>query len=147
MRPHPQFRDYNIPREHSLGEFKLSALTLDDLERDFAAVMESAADIKAANPTLTWPEGLTLQENLIDLAWHQKEFQSRRSFAWVIEGQNHHYMGCLYIYPSITGDNSADIHWWWRTGVSTDDQSFREHLRAWVSGSGWPNIHYNFQKN
>ena len=142
MRPHPHFRDTKIPPEHALGDFVLKTVTIDDLERDYAAVMESAADIKAANPSLTWPSGLTRHQNLIDLAWHQREFQARRSFAWIIEDQGNRYLGCLYVYPSIAGEDSADVHWWWRTGVKADKAAFRERLLDWLNGPDWPALAY-----
>ena len=92
MRPHPPFRDRAIPTTHTLGDFTLKALSVSDLERDFSAVMESAADIKAAHPGSSWPDGLTKEKNLIDLAWHQREFEARRSFAWVIENSDGSYI-------------------------------------------------------
>ena len=103
MRPHPLFKNRSIPAVHILGDFGLKALSIDDLERDFSAVMESAADIKAANPGSSWPEGLIKEKTLIDLAWHQREFEPRRSFARVIESLDGEYLGCLCVYPSIAG--------------------------------------------
>ena len=47
MRPHPLFKDRSIPVVHALGDVTLKALSIDDLDRDFSAVMESAAEIKA----------------------------------------------------------------------------------------------------
>lgn len=79
MKPHPLFKNRTIPSVHALGEFILRALSVNDLERDFSAAKESAADIKAANPGSSWPDGLTKEKNLIDLAWHQREFEARRS--------------------------------------------------------------------
>jgi hypothetical protein len=143
-RPHPRFADTNIPTKHTLGTVKLNALTVDDLNRDFEAVMESAADIRAANPSDTWPDGLTLDQNLIDLAWHQKEFQTRRSFTWVIEDFEGEYLGCLYVYPSIGGETSADVTWWWRTGMSVDRERFRKDLHDWLAGPDWPRMDYHF---
>jgi len=29
----------------------------------------------------SWPEGLTFEQDLVDLGWHQKKFQRRASFA------------------------------------------------------------------
>ena len=145
MKPHPLFKNYSIPAVHSLGELTLKALSINDLERDFSAVMASAADIKAANPGSSWPEGLTREKNLIDLAWHQREFEARRSFAWVIENIDGEYLGCLYVYPSIAGERSAEVVWWWRTGAVVSRQSFRQHLLEWVSGSDWPPLIYNLQ--
>ncbi len=108
--------------------------------------MDSAADIKAASPGSSWPDGLTKEKNLIDLAWHQREFEACRSFAWVIEN-NGEYLGCLYIYPSIAGEKSADVVWWWRTGAVVSKVSFRKHLLEWVTSSDWPLLVYNFQND
>ena len=145
MKPHPLFKNRSIPAVHVLGDFTLKALSISDLERDFSAVMESAADIKAANPGSSWPEGLTKEKNLIDLAWHQREFEARRSFAWVIESADGGYLGCLYVYPSIAGEESAEVVWWWRTGAVVARQSFRKQVLEWVSGSNWPPLIYHLQ--
>ena len=145
MRPHPAFKDWSIPRFHSLGEFTLKSLSLSDLERDFSAVMESAAQIKAANPGSSWPDGLTKEKNLIDLAWHQREFEARRSFAWVIENAQNDYLGCLYIYPSIAGENTAEVIWWWRTGSEVSKHAFKEQLVAWLAGTDWPRLDYIYR--
>ncbi|GLQ53810.1 hypothetical protein [Devosia nitrariae] len=145
MKPHPLFKNRSIPATRTLGEFTLKALSINDLERDFSAVVDSAADIKAANPGSSWPEGLTKEKNLIDLAWHQREFEARRSFAWVIEDIVGEYLGCLYIYPSIAGEKSADVVWWWRTGAVVSDESFRKQLLEWIAGGEWPRLIYNLQ--
>lgn len=146
MRPHPLFKDWSIPTVHVLGPFALRVLTVEDVERDFSAVMESAADIRSANPGSNWPQGLTKQDNLLDLAWHQREFESRRSFTWVIEDSGGTYLGCLYVYPSLAGDRSADVAWWWRTGVRAEKRVFRDLLSDWLSGPGWPDLTYELQR-
>lgn len=143
MRPHPHFKSRPIPPVHRLGEFTLRALSIHDLERDFAAVMESAADIKAANPGSSWPDGLTREKNLIDLAWHQREFEARRSFAWVIEDAAGDYLGCFYVYPSIAGEEAADVVWWWRAGRAPLDRSFDQQVADWLANEPWPRLRYN----
>lgn len=145
MRPHPLFKTSSSPPVHALGEFTLRALSVSDLDRDFGAVMDSAAEIKAANPGSTWPDGLTKEKNLIDLAWHQREFEARRSFAWVIENARGDYLGCLYVYPSIAGERTADVTWWWRSGAEVSRQSFREQVESWLAGSDWPRLDYIFR--
>jgi hypothetical protein len=147
MRPHPLFKDRSIPAVHGLGDVTLKALSIDDLDRDFSAVMESAAEIKTAHPGSSWPDGLTKEKNLIDLAWHQREFEARRSFAWVIENGGGEYLGCLYVYPSIAGEKSADVVWWWRTGAVVSRPAFRSHVLDWLSGDGWPRLTYNLQED
>jgi len=145
MRPHPYFTGWAIPAEYFLGAIKLKALSVDDLDRDYEAVMQSAADIKTANPTLTWPDGLTREQAMVDLAWHQKEFESRRSFAWVVEDKDQTYLGCIYVYPSIAGEKSADVAWWWKTGAKLDRKKFRHDLYLWLSGGSWPPLDYHLQ--
>lgn len=143
MKPHPSFVDWNIPIEHRLGLVVLKALTTKDLDRDYTAVMQSAAEIRAANPNSNWPpDGLTREQNLIDLAWHQKEFEARRSFAWVIEDEKGAYAGCAYVSPSINGEKTADVVWWWRTGASVERQHFRNLFLEWLAGTDWPSLEY-----
>lgn len=142
IRPHPAFAKSSIPAEHALGAVRLKVLSVEDNDRDFRAIMDSADEIKAANPALTWPDGLTPEKNLIDLAWHQTEFRRRRSFAWVMEAEDGAYLGCLYVYPELGGMERADVYWWWRTGVSVDRGAFREDLTRWLAGEPWPRLDY-----
>lgn len=142
MKPHPAFADREIPENKQLGAFHLKALGVADVERDYEAVMESAADIKATFPHFTWPEGLTLDDNLLDLAWHQREFAAKRSFAWVIEDADGAYLGCAYVYPSIEGDTLAEVWWWWKTGTSPDKTAFRVDFLGWLSQPEWPELDY-----
>ena len=85
---------------------------------------------------------MTKEKNLIDLAWHQREFEARRSFAWVIEDSTGTYLGCLYVYPSIAGEISADVVWWWRSGMAGSERVFRGKLEEWLSGEPWPRLTY-----
>lgn len=146
MKPHPLFKNYSIPTVYRLGDITLRALSVNDLDRDFSAIMASAAEIKAAHPGTNWPDGLTKDKNLIDLAWHQREFEARRSFAWVLENATGDYLGCLYVYPSIAGEQSADVAWWWRTGATVPSQSFGDLLLAWLTSSDWPGLDYKLQR-
>ncbi|MEM7426093.1 MAG: hypothetical protein AAF441_08355 [Pseudomonadota bacterium] len=142
MKPHPLFSGFQIPSEHRLGPIVLKALGIADLDRDFEAVMESKADIQAAFPGGSWPQGLTREKNLVDLGWHQKEFETGRSFAWIIEDLAGNYLGCVYVYPSIAGDKSADVVWWWRTGARADKPAFASEFLGWLNGPDWPDLTY-----
>lgn len=147
MRPHPAFKGRAIPTSHGLGAVTLKALSVSDLDRDFSAVIDSAAEIKAANPGSNWPDALTREKNLIDLAWHQREFEARRSFAWVIENAAGDYLGCFYIYPSITGDPTAEVTWWWRKGAQVSRQDFRANVIEWLASDDWPRLTYKVQES
>jgi len=52
--------------------------------KDYDAVMSSAEHLRSVWPDSGWPGGLTLEEDLIDLGWHQKEFVIRLSFAYTL---------------------------------------------------------------
>ncbi|MEL6170418.1 MAG: GNAT family N-acetyltransferase [Pseudomonadota bacterium] len=145
MQPTPLFENWNVPRAYVLGQFTLKAITTDDNERDFSAVMESKDNIAAVAPDRTWPEGLTLDQNLIDLAWHQKEFEARRSFAWIIENDAADYLGCVYVYPSNESEKAAVVRWWWRKGFEANNDLFQGLLFAWLESSDWPDL--NFSKS
>lgn len=142
MRPHPFFRKWEIPKNHEMGDFHLKSLSIIENERDYSAIMESVANIRSAAPQLTWPQGLTLEKNLVDLAWHQKEFEARRSFAWIIEDGSGEYLGCAYVYPSIDGSRSADVAWWWRRGFQVHHDKFETLFFGWLKSEEWPDLEY-----
>jgi hypothetical protein len=94
-------RDFQVPSKLETAEFRLRMLTIHDVVKDFDAVITSVDHLKTIWPGGKWPEGLTLEQNLIDLGWHQKEFQIRRSFAYtVVSLSEHTVMGCVYIEPT-----------------------------------------------
>ena len=75
-------------------------LTVNDVVKDYDAVMTSVEHLKTIWPGGSWPEGLTFEQDLIDLGWHQKEFQRRTSFAYtVVTPSESKVTGCVYINP------------------------------------------------
>ena len=141
MRPHPAFEGRAIPREAALGPFRMHWLTMADTEEDYEAVMESAEALSAQSHD-GWPEGLTLEENRIDLAWHQREFTCNRSFAWIVRDAGGAYLGCAYVYPSITGAPECEVRFWFRSGLEPvpDRADFARRLMGWLSGPPWPDL-------
>ena len=78
-------------------------LTVDDVVKDYDAVMTSVDHLRGVfGPQSDWPaEDLTLEQDLIDLGWHQKEFQIRRSFAYTVMNLSETTcLGCVYINPA-----------------------------------------------
>ncbi len=100
MRGHPDFAGAPLPRSAELPGFRLTPLTPAEVDEDFAAVIGSAHVLKGATGG-TWPEGLTLDDNLYDLAWHDREFALDRSFAWIVRDPQGLYIGCAYLYPEM----------------------------------------------
>jgi hypothetical protein len=66
--------DFIVPTELTTEKFRLRPLTINDVDKDFEAVQNSVNK----EGKLTPRQQLTNEQNLIDLAWHQKEFQSAR---------------------------------------------------------------------
>jgi hypothetical protein len=67
--------DFQVPLRLEAVGFHLRMLTVNDLVKDYDAVMSSEARLKGAmNPDGTWPAGLTLEDDLVDLGWHSVNF-------------------------------------------------------------------------
>src|SRR5918995_5165053 len=107
--------EFTIPERLETKEFRLRMLTVNDVVKDFDAVMTSVDHLKTIWPGGRWPEGLTLEQNLIDLGWHQKEFQTRRSFAYtVVTPSGAMVLGCVYIDPTHKRGYDAVVYLWAR---------------------------------
>jgi hypothetical protein len=106
--------DFTPPSRFGGTGFHLRMLTVHDVVKDFDAVTSAAGHLRGAmDPDSTWPDGLTLEENLIDLGWHQREFTIGHSFAYtVMNDDESRCLGCCYIYPSATpGCDTAAFYW------------------------------------
>lgn len=132
--------NFAVP-EGTQGEgFRLRMLTIQDLARDYEAVVSSTEHLLALDPESDWPRGLTMEQNLVDLGWHQKEFQRRTSFTYtVVDDEDRRTLGCVYIYPSADPDCDAEVRFWTRQSelASGLESRLETHLRSWIS-SDWP---------
>lgn len=59
-----------------------------------------------------WPDGLTLAENRIDLAWHEREFTTCRSFSWILRDCAGAYLGCANVFPAPGDRLRGDVYLW-----------------------------------
>jgi hypothetical protein len=127
-----------VPETLETPRFKLRMLTIHDVEKDYEAVMSSVEYLQTIWNT-KWPMGLTLEQNLVDLGWHQKEFQRRSSFAYtVVRVDESQVLGCVYIYPSKKAAYDAEVYLWAREDSGQDLESELEaSVRAWIGGD-WP---------
>ena len=120
---------------------RLRPLVMADVDRDYEAVMSSRERLQRVfRENGEWPEGLTREQNLIELAWHQCEFQMRTSFAYTVTSLDEsRVLGCLYIYPTRKIGFDVEITMWVRESEATtglDDHLYRT-VRDWVA-SCWP---------
>ena len=116
--------DFAVPVRVETPRFTLRMLGIHDLVKDYDAVMSSREHLWArfAAPW-GWPRAdMSLEQDLIDLGWHQKEFQRRSSFAYAaMSPDGARLLGCVYIEPPVdgeaTGGKAADAVeaevWFW----------------------------------
>ena len=130
-----------IPTGIETTDFKLRMLTINDLVKDYDAVMSSVGHLNGVfGPGETWPQGLTLVEDLVDLGWHQKEFELRSSFAYtVMSPDESRCLGCVYVDPSEKLDYDAMVIMWVRQSEvkSGLDENLFATVKAWLSEKWW----------
>ena len=115
-------------------------LAITDVVKDYDAVMTSAEHLRGVfGPGGKWPQGLSFEQDLIDLGWHHKEFQRRRSFAYtVMRVDESQCLGCLYIEPTTLPGYGAEVFCWIRASHAADlDGRLYNTLRAWIEVQ-WP---------
>ena len=135
MLPHPDFAGIDFPRSLVLGQVRFTPLSPEYVDEDFDAVMASAPLL--ARVFGSWPEGLTREDNLIDLAWHEREFTSRRSFSWILRAGAGTYIGCFYIYPGIGHRGRAQVVLW-LCDIDQRDQiaaRLKTDILEWLAGT------------
>ena len=132
--------EFAVPSELSTANFTLRMLSVDDVEKDFEAVTSSAERLSRVWPDSGWPAGLTLRQNLIDLGWHEKEFQNRTSFAYtMVAPDESEVLGCVYFYPTDKAGCDAEVFLWVRESEVADDldKELFEVVQRWLA-SDWP---------
>jgi hypothetical protein len=132
--------DFDVPAGLETGQFRLRILTVDDVEKDYEAVMESQ-EMLLKDTNGRWPrEGFTLAENLADLERHQREHLERQAFTYtVVSLDESKVLGCVYLNPDDDPEVDARIRMWVRQSEyerSLDPVLF-ETVRAWIE-SAWP---------
>lgn len=115
-------------------------LSVDDVEKDYEAVIESQSLLHTmfGGP---WPrDGFTLAENLADLERHQQEFLDRIAFAYtVVSLDESKVLGCLYINPPKKTKADAEIRMWVRQTEFDKglDPLLFHTVKDWIN-SDWP---------
>ncbi|MDT8318896.1 MAG: hypothetical protein RQ826_00070 [Xanthomonadales bacterium] len=131
--------DFKPPESVETERFRLRPLTIHHLVKDYDAVISSRRHLNELFGS-GWPEGLTLEQNLVDLGWHQKEFQRRTSFAYtVLAPDESRVLGCVYIYPTRKPGFDAAVYLWARQSELAGglEVELRETVRDWLAAN-WP---------
>lgn len=117
-------------------------LTVNDVVKDYDAVMSSTDHLQGVfGERSNWPSpDLTLEQDLIDLGWHQKEFQKRSSFAYTVMSLDEtQCLGCMYIFPSLDEQYEADVISWVRKSEYQKglDPILLKTVKNWID-KDWP---------
>ena len=134
-------KDFIVPEKLETPVFILKPLTITHLIKDFDAVMSSVEHLQGSmDSNDKWPLGLTIEENLIDIGWHQREFTLRHSFTYtVLSKDEEECLGCCYIYPANDPNYDVQVFYWIR--VKYLDSGLEDRLgkviRSWLK-KDWP---------
>ena len=128
-----------VPEKLTKAEFIIRPLRATDVELDYQAVVASREKLLKRTGG-SWPRvGFTIEENLTDLERHQKEFLSRKAFAYtVVSLDETRVLGCVYIDPPKKTESDAVVVMWVRQtecDKGLDEILFNE-VRNWISSSG-----------
>lgn len=125
---------FDVPVGLERERFRLRMLSVDDVVKDFDALCDRVD--REGQPQPPFVESVA--QNLVDLGWHQKEFELRRSFAYtVVAPDESRVLGCVYVNPSDTHD--ARVWMWLRRSAWKDglDPVLEAAVREWVARE-WP---------
>jgi hypothetical protein len=134
--------EFNVPAVIETARFRLRSITIHDVFRDYDAVMSSREHLwQRFGEIWGWPaEDLSIEQDIVDLGWHQKEFQLRSSFDYAVMSLDESkLLGCVYIDPPREDETDADVWYWARQselagGLEGDLHKFLLH---WLA-EGWP---------
>ncbi len=133
--------DFDVPQLLETARMRLRPLSINHAVKDYDAVMTSEERLRNVyDPGGEWPRGLTLEQNIIELGWHQTEFQLRTSFAYtVLSPDETEVLGCMYIYPTRKQGYDVEVTMWVRQSREAEglDQHLFETAEAWIADC-WP---------
>jgi hypothetical protein len=134
--------DFAIP-SLTTDAWRLEPLNMRWLVQDYAALVvswEHLDGLMVPPGTLGPITDLSLEMDIVELGWHEREFVTRRSFAFVaISHDDTQALGYAYLYASPHPDEDAAILTWarWDPDDPGADQRLYEQIRTWVADE-WP---------
>jgi len=131
-------KSFVLPLKVQARNFILYPLSIHDLVKDYDAVMSSREHLwRRFGEVWSWPaESLSIEQNLIDLAWHQNEFELKNSFAYTVKNSDQSkILGCIYLYPACSDNLDAEVWFWARKSELQFnlEQDIKIFLMGWLS--------------
>ena len=135
-------KDFIVPALLETKKFRIRPITIHDAFKDYDAVMSSRKELwEHFGEAWGWPtEDLTIEQDIIDLGWHQKEFQLRSSFDYAVMSLDEkRLLGCVYIDPCSLEEYGAEVYYWVRSDELTNglEESLSTTVRKWIA-TDWP---------
>jgi len=130
---------FEVPLVLETPLFCLKKLTKEDAKKDYEAIMSSIEYLQGTfGPNSIWPvKDLTVKENLLSIELHEKEFESKTTFAYSITSLEQEYLGCAYIYPSDKEGFDAVAFTWVRESKKQVDKEVYKIVKKWLEEK-WP---------
>ena len=136
------------PRALTYEDIRASTLTRDDLDDDVRGINASLELIRRTRGG--WPTApVTVEENYVDLVWHELEFREGYSFAYVVRRDDGRYLGCFYLYPvgrrvPLTDElirHDVDVSWW----VTTEAYELGFYRKVYDALTRWVEAEFPFE--
>lgn len=133
---------FEVPEELKTECYLIRPITIHDVVKDYDAVMSSREHLwEMFGEQWGWPpEDLTLEQDLIDLGWHQKEFQLRSSFDYAVMSLDEaQVLGCIYVDPPTKAGFEAEVYLWVRQSELANnlDAHLFQTVKEWMKEQ-WP---------
>ncbi|NJQ07723.1 N-acetyltransferase [Streptomyces lonarensis] len=140
--------DFDVPRTLMTDRFRLEPLGPEHNQADLVAWSGSIEHIRAT-PGFAgrdWPtEGMTADQNLVDLRQHADDFEQRVGFTYTVlqpdagDTDDGDVLGCVYVYPAdaADADHDAAVRSWVRVERAELDLPLYEAVLSWLAEE-WP---------
>jgi len=127
-------RSFNPPAPFANNRWLLEVLTPDCVEEDYAVVMANRHRLRSVfTEHDQWPaDSMTLSDNLADLQMHQREYQMREAYAYVVYSLSKEYVGCVYLYPPSVVGFDAELFYWVDERFVSNEPSLQCDILQWL---------------
>jgi hypothetical protein len=134
--------DFDPPTSLATDQFRLEPLGPQHNAADHAAWMSSIEHIRSTPgyANSSWPPstGMTLEENLADLRRHAADFRHGSGYTFtVLDPGDNDVIGCVYLYPSASGEWDVTVRSWVRADRASLDVPLADAVARWLA-TDWP---------
>ena len=133
-------KSFDVPTNVSISPFYFTVLEESNAEVDYQAVMSSLPRLKSIfGPNTSWPsENMSLEENIVSLQAHKREFATREAFAYsVFDERKTKCLGSIYIDPSRSPHYDCEVYLWVREDSADLDAILYSSVLTWLT-EHWP---------